>query len=109
MSEISITKANYKVEVADSKFPCLLDFGAEWCGPCKMTAPFIKQISDEYEGKLKVGTVNIDDEPELAVLFHITSVPAFFLVKNGEIVSSTTGYHSKEDLIKILKIDLATE
>jgi len=105
MSEIIITKENFENEVIKSDKPVLIDFWATWCGPCMMLAPVIEVIASEYEGKIKVGKVNVDDEPELAGAFQVASIPTVVFIKNGKIVGQTVGYRPKEDLIKALNIE----
>lgn len=98
MSTITITNDNFKSEVADSSIPVLIDFWASWCGPCKMMGPIVEQISDELEGKVKVGKINIDEQDALANQFNIMSIPTFMLFKNGKPVAQDVGGRSKEDL-----------
>lgn len=92
MAELTITKNNFNVEVAEESQPVLLDFWAEWCGPCKMLSPVIAEIARKYEGKLKVGKVNVDEERELADQFSVVSIPMLVLMKNGKVVSTLVGY-----------------
>lgn len=104
MNTLIITKDNFRKEVIESNIPVMLDLSAAWCGPCKLIAPFIDQIADEFCGKIKVGKVDVDDEPELAALYNIASIPAVIVIKNGTVVNQSIGYRSKEDLIKLLDI-----
>ncbi|MBR0087729.1 MAG: thioredoxin [Lachnospiraceae bacterium] len=96
--EYKITYENYEQEVAKSDKPVLLDLWAEWCGPCKMVAPVISQIAEEYDGVLKVGKVNVDEEEELAMKFGAMSIPMMVLVKNGEVAAATVGFQPKASL-----------
>ncbi|TVR59712.1 MAG: thioredoxin [Spirochaetaceae bacterium] len=89
--EVTITTSNFADEVEKSPVPVLLDFWAEWCMPCKMIAPVLEEIAGEYEGKLKIGKVNVDQEGDLAGRFNIVSIPTLLLVKNGEVVKEHVG------------------
>ena len=104
MREIIITKDNFESEVLNSDIPVIIDFWATWCGPCKMIAPTIEEIANEYKGSIKVGKVNVDEEGELAAAFKIISIPTIVLVKDGKITAQAVGYMTKEKLIKELGI-----
>lgn len=99
MATIHFTDENFEQEVLKSDIPVLVDFYAEWCGPCKMMAPIIEELSEEYAGKWKVGKVNVDDCPTLSATYGIQSIPSVFFFKNGEIVDKTLGFKSKDDLV----------
>ena len=103
MAELTITKSNFENEVLKSELPVLLDFWASWCGPCKMLSPIISQIAEKYEGKVKVGKVNVDDEPELANAFRVSSIPMVVVMKNGKVVNSSVGYRPLEQIEAMLK------
>ena len=103
MAEITITKDNFESEVLQSDLPVLIDFWASWCGPCKMLAPIIEEISQEYDGKVKVCKVNVDDEPELAMAFKVSSIPLVTILKNGEMVDKSVGYRAKEDIVEMFE------
>jgi len=104
MSEITLTKDNFENEVLNFNGKVLVDFWATWCGPCKMIAPVIEEIAEEFEGKIKVGKVNVDNEAELSIKYGIVSIPTILIFENGEIINKAIGYHSKEELIEVLDI-----
>lgn len=103
MSEIVITNQNFEEEVMQSDIPVLVDFWAVWCGPCKMLAPIVADIAQEYEGKVKVGKVNVDDEPALAARFGISSIPTLILFKDGQQAAVSVGVRPKEELVQMLQ------
>ncbi len=90
-NEVAITTSNYDEEVMKSDVPVLIDFWAEWCMPCKMIAPVLAEISDEYAGRLKVGKLDVDSEGELAMKFSVQSIPTLILIKGGEEVGRKVG------------------
>lgn len=100
MSVIHITKENFESEVLNNQKPVLIDFYADWCGPCQMIAPFVAEIAAEHP-EYTVGKVNVDEQMSLAQRFGITSIPALFVVKNGQVTDSVIGYRSKEDILKM--------
>ena len=89
--EYRFTKDSFENEVLESKEPVLIDFYADWCGPCKMMAPVVEKLAEKYEGKVKVGKVNSDDEPELAQMFQVMSIPNFVIIKDGKVVDRVIG------------------
>ncbi|MDR2702410.1 MAG: thioredoxin [Spirochaetaceae bacterium] len=100
--EITITSGNFEAEVINASMPVLLDFWAPWCNPCKMIAPFIEQIADENEGRLKVGKINVDDESDLAARHNVVSIPTLAVYKNGELVFIQAGARPKAEIEKII-------
>lgn len=103
MAELTITAENFDEEVMKSDKPVLLDFWAAWCGPCRMLAPVIEEIARDYEGKVKVGKVNVDEQPSLASTFRVSSIPMVVLVKNGKVVSTSVGNRPKSQIEAMLK------
>ena len=103
MAEVVLTKENFEQEVLRADLPVLVDFWASWCGPCRMLAPVIAEIAEEYAGKVKVGKVNVDEQPNLANRYGIASIPTVMLFKNGEVVNTSLGYRPKNDLETMLK------
>lgn len=102
MSEVTVTKSNFESEVLNSDIPVLADFWAAWCGPCKMLSPVLAQIAQEYEGKIKVAKINIDEEGELAIKYNILSIPTVLLFKDGQLINKSVGFCSKEELLSML-------
>ena len=98
MSEINLINQNFEEEVLKSEIPVLVDFFATWCGPCKMLAPVIAELTGKYEGKVKVGKVNVDEENELAMKYQILSIPTLVLFKEGKIVKTKVGLSSKSEI-----------
>ncbi len=103
MSAIKITKENFETEVIKSDKPVLLDFWAEWCGPCRMVGPVVEEIASETT-TAKVGKVNVDEQPELASAFKVMSIPTLVVLKDGKIVSTAVGARPKADILKMLNV-----
>ena len=97
-----ITKENYEAEVLNSDIPVVVDFWAAWCGPCKMMGPIIDKLSDDMAGKVKVGKINVDEEPELAAKYGIMSIPTIVKIEGGQEVGRSVGQRPLE----VLKSDL---
>lgn len=102
MSEIIITSDNFDSEILNSEELVLVDFWAEWCGPCKMVGPIIEDIANEADGKFKVGKINVDEEMELAVRYKVASIPAIYLMKKGEVIDGTIGFAPKEKILAMI-------
>ena len=101
--EIELYKETFEQEVLQSDIPVLVDFWATWCGPCKMIAPIVKEIADEYDGKILVGKVNVDAEPYLTMHYNVSSIPTLMVFKNGQLVNKAVGYREKDEILKMLK------
>ena len=102
MAEINVTKNNFDSEIKKSNIPVLLDFWAPWCGPCRMMSPVIEEIASEYEGKVKVGKVNVDEDSELAADFNIASIPTLVLFDGGEVKNTSIGFIPKDKVSALL-------
>ena len=103
MSVTHLTEKNFESEVTKSNLPVLVDFWAEWCGPCRMVAPIIDEISNDLQGTLKVGKVNVDEAPDLAAKFNIMSIPTMVVFKGGQPVDVIVGAMSKSQLLNKIK------
>ena len=101
--EIELYRETFEQEVLQSDIPVLVDFWATWCGPCKMIAPIVKEIADEYDGKILVGKVNVDEEPDLTMQYNVSSIPTLMVFKNGQLVNKAVGYREKDEILKMLK------
>ena len=101
MADISkVSEDSFKTEVLESSQPVLVDFTAVWCGPCKMLDPVVKELAADWDGKLKVAKLDVDDNPNLSMQYQVMGVPTLMLFKNGEPVERVTGYQPKDRLKK---------
>jgi thioredoxin 1 len=96
---LKTTDASFKQDVLESTLPVLVDFWAEWCGPCKMVGPVLDELAKEYNGKLKIAKVNVDENQQVSVDFHIRSIPTLLFFKNGQMVKQLIGAHPKNKLV----------
>lgn len=99
---IVLTKDNFKEEVIQSELPVLIDFWASWCGPCRMVGPIIDQLATEYNGRIKVGKINVDEQVDLASTYKVMSIPTVILIKNGQIIDKIIGARPKSDLENLI-------
>lgn len=102
MSVIELNKDNFEKEVMEAEVPVLIDFWANWCGPCRMMSPIIDKIAEEMGDKVKVCKVNVDENHELAEKYEIMTIPAFIILKNGAETGRTIGVQPKEDILKLI-------
>ena len=104
MAELTITAQNFEAEVLQSPLPVLLDFWATWCPPCRALGPIVAEVAEELEGSIRVGKVNIDEEPALAARFGIASSPTLLVFKNGTIAGQSIGLQGKQQIIDLLAL-----
>jgi thioredoxin 1 len=95
---VTLTQENFKSEALQSATPVLVDFWAEWCGPCKMIGPVLDELANEYQGKVKIGKVNIDEHQGLAAEYGVRAIPTLLVIKNGQVAEQMVGAKSKRDL-----------
>lgn len=97
-----ITDKNFEEEVLNSKIPVLVDFWAPWCGPCQMVGPIIEELAKEHEGKVKIGKLNVDENPQVAVKYSVMSIPTVIFFKEGKEIARQIGLESKETYLKLI-------
>lgn len=97
---LEFTDANFKAEVIENDKLSVVDFWAEWCGPCRAIGPVIEELAKEYDGSVKIGKVNVDNNPAVAMDYGITSIPAILFIKNGEVVDKLVGAQPKGNFVK---------
>jgi thioredoxin 1 len=100
MKPVTITDQNFTEEVTKSNLPVLIDFWAVWCGPCRAIAPIVEQLADEYDGKVKIGKLDVDENPETAVKFGVRSIPTLLIFKNGQVVDTIIGAVQKQVIVQ---------
>lgn len=103
MSTVKIDTSNFQTDVLQASEPVVVDFWAEWCGPCKMIAPALEEIATEMQGKVKIAKINIDENPELAAQFGVRSIPTLLMFKDGEIAANLVGAAPKSRLADWIK------
>jgi thioredoxin 1 len=96
--ELQLTDSSFEKEVLKSSLPVLVDFWAPWCGPCRMLGPIVEEIAKEYHGKVVVGKMNTDENPDVASKFNISAIPSMLFFKGGKVVEQMVGVHSKKDI-----------
>ncbi|WZL78362.1 thioredoxin [Eubacteriales bacterium mix99] len=103
---VNLTEKSFKDEVEQSTIPVLVDFWASWCGPCRMIAPIVDQLAEEFDGKIKVAKLNVDENSELASRYQVMSIPTLLLFRNGKVVNQMVGARPKGELVKILQSNI---
>ena len=100
MATVAVTDATFDTEVKNSEIPVVVDFWAEWCGPCKQIGPILEDLSDEYKEKITIGKLDVDENPEIASKYQIRGIPTMMLFNNGTLIDTKVGMSSKSDLIQ---------
>ncbi len=103
---MQLDEQNFEEEVLKSNLPVLVDFSANWCGPCQMAGPIIDQLAEDYKGKVKIGKLNVDESPQIAQKYMVMSIPTVIIFKNGKEIKRQIGFPGKEGYIKILEESL---
>lgn len=103
MSVTQVAEENFETEVLGNGFPVLVDFWAEWCGPCRMIAPVLEQIADEYEGRLQVVKLNVDEAQQTAFRYNVRSIPTLILFKQGQVEMQLVGAQSRQQITRMLE------
>ncbi len=106
MGTFHFTDSNFKKEVLESNLPVLVDFWAAWCGPCKMISPHVEEMAKEYAGKMKIGKIDVDANPEVATLYGVMSIPTVIFLKNGKVMGQIVGAFSRLDLKRKIEENL---
>jgi thioredoxin 1 len=106
MALMEFTDGNFEAEVKNSDQPVLIDFWAVWCGPCKMIAPIVEELANEYDGKVKIGKLDVDNNQQVAMQFGIRSIPTLLIFKNGEVVDQIVGAVPKDHIVSKLDAQL---
>ena len=104
MAEITVTAQNFEQEVLKSDVPVLLDFWATWCPPCRALSPIVAEVAEELEGKIKVGKINVDDEPVLGAQFRVSSIPTLIVFKDGKMANQSVGLIDKPQILDLLAL-----
>ncbi|MGE5488588.1 MAG: thioredoxin [bacterium] len=107
VNTLEVTDANFDAEVINSEIPVLVDFWAEWCGPCKMMAPAVDQVATEFAGRLKVAKVDVDSNAASAMRYHIQGIPTLLLFKGGKVVDSRVGAVGKSEVVRMVEKHLS--
>ena len=102
MAELNLKTEQFEQEVLQSELPVLVDFWATWCGPCRMLAPIVEEIAEEYDGRVKVCKVDVDEEEALALQFGIASIPTLLVFKNGQLTDTRTGFITQDQIEEML-------
>lgn len=100
--EVKLTDQNFEAEVIQSKIPVLVDFYADWCGPCQMAGPVLSQLATEFEGKMNIGKLNVDENPQTGAKFGVMSIPTVILFKEGKEIQRQVGFPGKEGYLKLI-------